>query len=174
MKADVLRLFFALRCPAELASEIVAWRDALPVEGRALTAANLHLTLAFLGQQPRARVNELQELAARVEAAAFTLHLDQLGRLKNGLLFLAPSRPPAALLALAQALRDELRTAGIPLESRAFKPHLSLLRHCPWLPLDATPSFDWPSTHFALFSSRQSARGSHYQQLEQWPLRTNE
>lgn len=174
MKDDALRLFFALRCPPRLAEAITTWRDDLQLQGRPVATANLHLTLVFLGQQPLIQLPTLLSLAASVQVPAFDLHLDHLGRFNSGLLYLAPNQPPEALQDLAQGLRDTLLDTGINLDDRPFRAHLSLLRRCPHLPADATPSFDWPVSHFALFASEQSTHGSHYRQLQQWPLRPKE
>jgi 2'-5' RNA ligase len=173
MKNDVLRLFFALGCPPELAEAIDTWRSHLHLHGRPVATANLHLTLAFLGQQPRARVAELQGLAGALHATAFDLHLDRLGRHRSGLLYLAPSHTPEALLELVEQLNSNLSSASIQLESRPFLAHLSLLRHCPMQAIDASPSFDWPVTRFSLFASEQNTRGTHYRQLHTWPLLRN-
>jgi 2'-5' RNA ligase len=173
MKDDVLRLFFALGCPLELAEAITTWRSSLHVHGRPVAAANLHLTLAFLGQQPRARVAELQGLADGLRATAFELHLDRLGRHRNGLLYLAPSHTPEALLELVERLCSNLSSAAIQLDNRPFRAHLSLLRRCPMQPIDANPCFDWSVTRFSLFASEQSTRGTHYRPLHTWPLLRN-
>ncbi|MDM8349918.1 RNA 2',3'-cyclic phosphodiesterase [Pseudomonas sp. sp1636] len=170
MQNDVLRLFFALGCPPELAEAIASWRSNLHLHGRPVAAANLHLTLAFLGQQPRARVAQLQELANGLRVPAFDLRLDRLGRHRNGLLYLAPSHTPEALLELVEQLCKHLSGAAIQLESRPFRAHLSLLRHCPAQPIEANPCFDWPVTRFSLFVSEQNTRGTHYRPLHTWPL----
>ena len=174
MSADSLRLFFALGCPPELAATIAAWRDSLPLPGRPVARANLHLTLAFIGQQPLLRLAALQELAAQLQAPAFELHLYRLGRFRNGLLYLTPSQPPEALLSLAEQLREALLGAGISQENRPYHAHLSLMRHCPMQPLDASPSFDWSVRHFALFASEPAASGRLYRQLQQWSLGRND
>ncbi|MDA7085655.1 RNA 2',3'-cyclic phosphodiesterase [Pseudomonas sp. SA3-5] len=174
MKNDDLRLFFALGCPPELAEAIATWRSHLHLPGRPVATANLHLTLAFLGQLPRARVAELQGLGGVVHAPVFDLHLDRLGRHRNGLLYLAPSHTPEALLELVEQLNTSLSSAAIQLESRPFRAHLSLLRHCPTQPIDANPSFDWPVTRFSLFASEQNTRGTHYRPLHTWPLLCDE
>lgn len=46
------RLFFAIELPAALQRKIVRWRaEHFPSEaGRPVAAANMHLTLAFLGE----------------------------------------------------------------------------------------------------------------------------
>jgi len=171
MSTPPLRLFFALPCPLELAEAIAHWRDDLHLGGRPVAKENLHLTLAFLGSQPRGRVDELKSLAARLQEHAFTLHLNRLDHWKNGLLHLAPSQSPTALLVLAQHLRNALLEAGFNLESRPFHPHLTLARHCPVRHIEASPSFDWSATEFALFASENFAHGTHYRSLERWPLR---
>jgi 2'-5' RNA ligase len=173
MKNDVLRLFFALGCPPELAEAITTWRSGLNLHGRPVATANLHLTLAFLGQQQRARVEELQGLAGGLRATAFDLHLDRLGRHRNGLLYLAPSHTPEALLELVERLSSNLSSTAIQLDNRPFRAHLSLLRHCPLQPIVADPCFDWPVTRFSLFASEQNTRGTHYRPLHTWLLLRN-
>ncbi|NQD94521.1 RNA 2',3'-cyclic phosphodiesterase [Pseudomonas sp. CrR25] len=174
MKNDALRLFFALDCPPQLAVAIAAWRDELRLGGRPVATANLHLTLAFLGQQPRARLAELMQIGASLHAPAFDLHLDRLVRRRNGLLYLTSSQPSSGLLELAERLRNALLEVGFDLECRPFFAHVSLLRHCPKLPPGLTPSFDWPARYFTLFASEQGPSGIRYRQVDQWPLWRND
>lgn len=171
MSTPPLRLFFAIPCGPQLAHDITDWRARNPVDGKPVAPENLHLTLAFLGSQPRGQVGALEALAASLKPTAFTLHLDRLARWKNGLLHLAPSRVPSELVDLERSLREQLLGAGFSLESRPFKPHLTLARHCPRLPTANTPTFDWPATEFALYASENTARGTRYHALGQWPLR---
>ncbi|AYF87144.1 RNA 2',3'-cyclic phosphodiesterase [Pseudomonas sp. DY-1] len=171
MSTPPLRLFFALPCCPQLAHEIADWRARNPVDGKPVAPGNLHLTLAFLGSHPRGQVEALEALAASLEPRAFTLHLDRLARWKNGLLYMAPSRIPPALTELERNLREHLLGAGFSLETRPFKPHLTLARHCPRLPAASTPTFDWPATEFSLFASENTAKGTRYRSLGQWPLR---
>ncbi|MDH4871921.1 RNA 2',3'-cyclic phosphodiesterase [Pseudomonas sp. BN515] len=171
MSTPPLRLFFAIPCCPQLARDIVDWRARNPVEGKPVAPENLHLTLAFLGSQPRGQVEALAALAASLTPTTFTLHLDRLARWKNGLLHLAPSKVPPALTDLERSLREQLLTLGFTLETRHFKPHLTLARHCPRLPSTPTPTFDWPATEFALFASENTAKGTRYHALGHWPLR---
>ncbi|MFC5695147.1 RNA 2',3'-cyclic phosphodiesterase [Pseudomonas sp. GCM10022186] len=171
MSTPPLRLFFAIPCCPQLARDIADWRVRNPIDGKPVATENLHLTLAFLGSQPRGQVEPLAALAASLTPAAFTLHLDRLARWKNGLLHLAPSKVPAALVDLERELRERLLAAGFSVETRPFKPHLTLARHCPRLPASPTPTFDWPATEFALFASENTIKGTCYHALAQWPLR---
>ncbi|WP_455232541.1 RNA 2',3'-cyclic phosphodiesterase [Geopseudomonas aromaticivorans] len=169
MPSDTLRLFFALPCPPELAEAIGIWRDSLALGGKPVAADNLHLTLAFLGQQPRARLEELQLLAAGIEAPPFTLDLDRLGG-HRGTLWLEPSQMPTALAALAADLQQRLLAIGMALDSRPFRAHLTLLRHAGARPVGATVDFVWPVERFALYASENTARGVRYRELGGWPL----
>ena len=72
------RLFFALELPAEVQRQIVHWRAASFPEdaGRPVTAANLHLTLAFLGEVSADKQRALSAMAERIRQPGFTLTLD--------------------------------------------------------------------------------------------------
>jgi 2'-5' RNA ligase len=169
MPADTLRLFFALPCPLDLARTICRWRDELALGGRPVAVECLHLTLAFLGHQPRARLEELQLLAAGIEQGPFELHLDRLGG-SRGTLWLEPSQMPAALPVLAGDLQQRLLAAGIPLDTRPFRAHLTLLRHAGARPREAHPDFVWPVERFVLYVSENIPRGVRYRELGNWPL----
>jgi 2'-5' RNA ligase len=98
-----------------------------------VAAANLHVTLKFLGQIEAARVDPIAEAIAAVVArtSVFELGVRGLGA------FPSPGRPrvvwiglePAApLAALAGELDGALGTLGIPRESRPFAAHVTLGR----------------------------------------------
>lgn len=162
-----LRLFFALPCPPPLAERIGRWRDGRPLPGRQVATANLHLTLAFLGQVPSARLKAL----LAIEAAPFDLCLDRLLRWRNGILLLAPSQPPGALLRLRRALRSGLAELELPVETRPFSAHLTLARDA--APLENAPpppTFVWQVDRFSLFCSQNDAASVRYRTLGRWAL----
>ena len=75
------RLFFAL-WPSPHAVESLAGvaRDcALRFGGRPTRAETVHMTLAFLGEQPDARFSDIVAAASSVAFAPFDLKLDRLG-----------------------------------------------------------------------------------------------
>ena len=59
-----VRLFCGLRLPDDAADAIVAWQAGLE-RGRIVPRDNLHFTLAFLGRQPRSRLDEVVEALRR-------------------------------------------------------------------------------------------------------------
>ena len=170
MPSDTLRLFFALPCPAELTTAICTWRDGLAIGGKPVAADNLHLTLAFLGQQLQLLQAGAWLLAAGIEAPPFELHLDRLGGGRRGLLWLEPSQMPEPLPVLVGDLQQRLLAAGISLDTRPFRAHLTLVRHAGARPAEAAPDFTWPVERFALYASETTARGVRHRELGSWPL----
>lgn len=102
------RLFFALELPAEVQRQIVHWRAASFPEdaGRPVTAANLHLTLAFLGEVSADKQRALSAMAERIRQPGFTLTLDDAGQwLRSRVVWLGTRQPPRGVLQLANMLR---------------------------------------------------------------------
>jgi 2'-5' RNA ligase len=125
------RLFFALWPAAPAAAVLAAHGEAIVAAhgGRAMGAAKIHLTLAFLGDVSEDRIPAALE-AARVEPfEPFTLRLDRLGGFRRSKVgWAGMSRPPAQLLRVQEALEGALRERQFALEARAFAPHVTLAR----------------------------------------------
>ena len=168
MLDPVLRLFFALPCPPQMAARIDAWCHSQDFTGRTTPLANLHLTLAFLGHLPSSQLPLLKQIPTRLPLIdlAFDLSLDRLDCWHGGLLHLAPSQPPAALLALASGLRQLLNEAGLPIEQRTYRPHLTLARYSRLPAQTPSPNFTWRAEELVLYSSEQG----HYRPLSRWSL----
>ena len=164
----MLRLFFALPYPPALVPQIDAWRLHQAFSGRPVPAANLHLTLAFLGHLPESTLTLLEELPAQLplHELAFDLQLDRLDCWQGGLLHLAPSQPPAELLALAGGLARLLDKAGLPNEPRTYRPHLTLARDSCLPGHIGSPCFAWRAEELVLYRSEQG----RYQPLATWQL----
>jgi 2'-5' RNA ligase len=168
----VPRVFFAVWPDAAAAEAMAAaGRDARKTSGgRPMRPETLHLTLAFLGEQPAERLAEAMAVAATRAAAPFTLTLDRLGYWQhNRILWAGGDCPPLA--ALADGLGAALRAAGFRLDARPFAIHATLLRdaRCPAPPALAAP-IAWPVSEFVLVESRLSAAGADYRVIGRWPL----
>jgi 2'-5' RNA ligase len=92
---------------------------------RAVPAANFHLTLAFLGEQPDDSVTLLDALLAELAGRHHALVPDNRARL---LAAHGPGTP--ALLSLAEDLQQRLADTlpGYQPERRTFRPHVTLAR----------------------------------------------
>lgn len=125
------RLFFAIELPAPVQRQIVRWRaEHFPPEaGRPVAAANLHLTLAFLGDVSAGKQRALAAMAGRISQPPFTLHLDDAGQwLRSRVVWLGTRQPPRGLLQLANMLRAQAARSGCYQSPQPFHPHITLLR----------------------------------------------
>lgn len=170
MSEESLRLFFALPCPPEQAAAICAWRDDQALDGQAVHRDNLHLTLAFLGAQPKRHLDALVQMAATVQAETFSLTLDCLTTIGKGFICLQPGNTPTELLQLVEALSDRLAALGVVLDCRPFLPHLTLSRHAQTQPPKPAPGFTWQVDRFVLYRSHNTEDGVRYDELGSWPL----
>lgn len=140
--------------------------------GRPVPGRNYHLTLAFLGGVPAARLDELRATAATVRAAPFDLSMDCHGHWPQPrVAWLGCRRAPAAANALAQALWSALEPLGFRPDPRPFRPHLTVLRACracDW-PGPVTP-VHWPVRDFVLVRSDTLLAGPAYSVIGRWPL----
>jgi 2'-5' RNA ligase len=171
MSNTSLRLFFALSCPAHAAQDILAWREQTALGGHWVSPDNLHITLAFLGNQPLERLPALQALADDCIHAPFRLELDHLSLLARRFACLEPMPAPECLLGLQAQLATTLERAGLFHEPRPYRPHLTLSRECHQLPASAPPKVTWQVAEFGLYASEPSAQGVRYRCLQHWALR---
>ena len=168
------RLFYAVwPPPAVRVALALAGSQRLALgAGRAVPAANLHLTLAFLGLVAGAELDRLEAIGARLRVPAALLTLDRIDWWPRAqVLVAAATEPPPALLGVQRELTDELKDGGFRVDSAAFRPHVTLARKL--LRRPSALAFDpveWPLGTLALCASRPSAGGSIYTPLVVWEL----
>jgi len=172
----MLRVFFALWPDDDARDRLAAAaRDvAARTQGRAPAAANLHVTLAFIGEIAPERIDALCTIGASAAASAepFVLRLDCAGTFRGtGIAWAGASTLPPPLVDLARNLAAGLGAQGFPVEQRAFAPHVTLARRC------RTPSLarlgepiGWTVTRLALDASESAREGPRYRELTAWPL----
>ena len=183
-----LSIFFALKPPSELAAKLVAIaRDyASRCGGRPTRAETVHLTLAFLGEFPPQRVDELIDVAKQVRCSAFDLAIDRLGYWRhNQLLWAGSTSPPADLLALTRQLQVGLLEADCLIgrareehaRANAFVPHVTLVRKLGAAsgPADlaAFARLEWPCMSFALVRSQRTNAAATHELLHEFALDRN-
>ena len=169
------RLFFAIELPDEVREQIIAWRAGhfSPDDGRPVAAANLHLTLAFLGEVSASKQQALSQLAGRLRQPSFTLRLDDAGQwLRSRVVWLGMRQPPRGLLQLANMLRAQAARSGCYQSPQPFHPHITLLRDASHAVAIPAPGFCWsfPVNEFALYASSFERGRTRYTQLQRWTL----
>lgn len=168
------RLFFALLpdAAARDALDELARELARETGGKAVPAANVHLTLAFLGSLPRDRLARVEAIggATAQRAAAFDVALDRVGYFRAARVAWAGQAPThPALQRLFDRLRTELASAGLPAEQRPFHPHATLARHCRRPPADMPwPGTRWRAEALTLMAPEALPGGARYRTLASW------
>ncbi|HJV52736.1 MAG TPA: RNA 2',3'-cyclic phosphodiesterase [Noviherbaspirillum sp.] len=163
---EMLRLFYALWPDDLTRGELRRLQQS--IHGRKTSYANLHITLAFLGQQPATLLPALKDILMHLPRTALSLTLDRIGYFsRNRIAWAGMHAVPDALPGLQQSLAQALTQNGIAFDSQLrFKPHITLAR-------DAAPPLDivfdpiaWQANHVALVQSVMKPEGSTYQVLE--------
>ena len=174
MNEATQRLFFALWPDAATSNALATLAQQVAVEsgGHPTAPGNVHLTLAFLGDQPRRIARELSAAAARISAPSFDLVLDSVDCWrKNAIAWAGVQSVPPPLMELQQKIARSLLVSGLEAEERPFAVHVSLARRITVAvrhPL--APPLVWHVTAFALVVSEPDVAGARYRVLSSWPL----
>lgn len=173
------RLFVAIRPPEEIRDRLIDVMDD-GADFRWQSDEQLHLTLRFIGEVPRPLAEDVAAALATLRAPALTLRLAGLGSFdrRNGGVLWAGVEPKADVAALAARIERLCQSAGLPPERRAFHPHITLARWSgprsrearTWLAGRALTSPPFPVARFALFESRLSRHGAHYEPVAEYDL----
>lgn len=170
------RVFLALLPPpaAQRALGDLAREAARRAHGRPVPAENMHITLAFVGAWPIARMPILLDAARDVTGEPMRIALDDLGTFRRaGIAWIGSSSPSDALLRLQSSLAAALRSGGVAFDDlQPYRPHVTLARRCrgPY-PHGATAPVVFDVHRFSLMQSQTGAEGARYRVLAEWPLR---
>ncbi|MEX2431529.1 MAG: RNA 2',3'-cyclic phosphodiesterase [Dehalococcoidia bacterium] len=138
MPADAIRLFVAVALPPNtrdaLANVVHSLREDLPGPFRWVAPESLHLTLKFLGDVERGRVELLTSALAAAcrDRDAFHLALSGAGtfpgRGSPKVIWVGIGGDTGALAALQRSVEAALVEAGEARQDNPFRPHLTLAR----------------------------------------------
>ena len=167
-----IRLFLALELPDEATAELSRWAQRALRGGRAVES--FHVTLAFLGSQPRTVVAPIADLLRREAAATdpFALELVRYRETRSvGMLVLAD--PSGRATGLAERVQLGLEQLGVyERERRPWLPHVTVLRFRERPRLDPLlPGFRaFAPSEAAALLSRLHPSGARYEVLESCSL----
>jgi RNA 2',3'-cyclic 3'-phosphodiesterase len=178
-----MRIFFAVPVAATAAAALSALCARLQTQRgwRWVPQGNWHITLAFLGATDEAKIPALRELGQQAanSVAKGSLALTRFEWwpvAKRPHLLVAAADPTEPLLSLHEILLDGLAQAGIEVDARPLRPHLTLVR----LQRDAEAvqpvlpecCIDVPVERLVLYSSEPGGHGSIYRELWQQSLQS--
>lgn len=178
----MIRSFLAIPLPSDMTDALDDIQTGLPGVNWA-PEENLHLTLAFLGEQPRPLLEDLDAGLLRLAGAGFALTLRGVGAFggaKPRLIYagVAESEP---LRRLQAKVATAVRGAGVDLAGRRYAPHVTLARFAPGRVraeavqayLAAQAMFEagpFDVSAFHLYRSDLGRDGARYETLARYPL----
>jgi 2'-5' RNA ligase len=124
-----VRLFAAVYPSEDARTDLAATLARLPTHGRSVRPAQWHLTLAFLDDVPTGRVPEVRSAIEQsaAEVPAFTVRLGGAGAFGR-VVWVGVGGDTGPLATLAEGVRGRLRDGGFPIDTRPFRPHLTIAR----------------------------------------------
>lgn len=138
-----------------------------------VSAANLHMTLHFLGsctpETQQCYINTISGISFK----PFEIKLNHLGGWpRSRIQWLGSSETPAALAVLVEALGVALAECGYQPDARPFAPHVTLSRNERNPRIKAgLPAIVWPVRDFVLVESVRVDGAVRYLVRERWPGR---
>jgi 2'-5' RNA ligase len=182
-----LRSFIAINLPDRICDQVERVQSRMRA-GRMVPRANLHLTLAFLDEQPVSALHEIHAELADIRVPPFEATVRGLGAFGGNRprqLYADVVETPA-LIGLHRRVRSACRAAGIDLPRARFHPHVTLARFSAAEAASGQAAIDWvlrtgagfdagvfDVTDFALFSSQLGPDGPSYEVLARYPLSFN-
>lgn len=190
-----MRLFVALDLDGSIRQKIARFMDGVrefAPDARWVKAESLHVTLKFIGERPD--VEEIKHTLANIQSVPIEMSFQGYGFFpnpKSARVFWIGIRSADILPSLAGGIDDSLSLLGIPKESHAFSPHLTLARTGSGRPsrgkedrknhrfrnlqekLAALPSPEFgtmTAREFFLYQSQLSPKGSRYTKLASFAL----
>jgi len=193
-----MRLFIALDIDDAIRQRIAGFMDGVrgfAPEARWVKPDSLHITLKFIGEKPDDSVAQIKQQLATIAGQPFDLLFRAHGFFptpKAPRVFWVGIEAGSELGALAAAIDDAMSALGIPKETHAFSPHLTLARGgksgaprrqkgdgpnnrfdqlARKLAAVAPPEFGtMTAREFFLFQSQLSRGGSQYTRLQRFAL----
>ncbi|MGH7930283.1 MAG: RNA 2',3'-cyclic phosphodiesterase [Candidatus Binatia bacterium] len=125
-----MRLFVAVPVPEDIRERLALLCAGLP-SAKWVSPENMHLTLRFVGNVDGLQASDIDSALSMVRGEGFMLTLAGLGQFSEGqkvrsLWVGAESNP--LLMRLRDKVEHAVVRAGLPPESRKFKPHITLAR----------------------------------------------
>ncbi len=173
------RLFVAIRPPEPIRAQLLAIMGGVP-GARWQEEDQLHLTLRFVGEVDRHQAEDLAAALGSLYHPPFEIALSGVGRFERrgkGALW-AGFTPHDQLKSLHKKVDQTCLRVGLPAESRAYLPHLTLARTSRatgpvepfiqrWAGLSSAP---FGVNDIRLYESRLGSEGASYTTVARYPL----
>ena len=161
-----MRLFVALDLEETIRQRIREFIELIRLFApgvRWVAAESLHITLKFIGEQPDAKLKEIESALAKISATSFSLSVAGCGffpTARTARVFWAGIEAEHKLAQLAADVELALEPLGIAREKRTFSPHLTLARSRGGSGAPGRQRQDKPNQNFAKVQEQLSKMGA--------------
>jgi 2'-5' RNA ligase len=182
-RGDFERLLIALSIPHPTSSALACLQEELP-GFRWSNPENLHLTLRYIGEVDAPLKAAICAKLQEISVEPFILPVENIGvfpvRGQPQVVYAGLSGAHPRLFQLQRRVEEALMSLGIPLELRAFAPHITLARVSRATPqcvnqftkkLREYSAPPFRAEAFCLFKSRPTHFGFEYTRLQEFPLK---
>lgn len=166
------RLFFALWPDDNTRLQCLNIREAIDSgKIKPVHAANLHVTLVFLGNVAADKEIALRQAVANIFVPEITLRFNKLSFWKKpGILCLTATGLCPELISLVDHLSTLARKLDIKIDERAYQPHVTLAKKVKEPDILEFEPITWRSNAFCLVESCTLLSGVQYRIVEQWVM----
>ena len=157
------RMFIALWPDDAVRRQLATWRDSWcwPRSATPVRSERLHMTLHFIGEIEPEKIPELAD-SLSMPFDGFTLQFGRSLMWPHGIAVLEPNSVPAQLLELHARLSKSLQRHAQPVDTRPFRPHVTLARRSNGAAhTRPDPAIAWSIDRYALMESTLGLNG-HY------------
>ncbi len=124
-----MRSFLAISLPDPMLERLEILQSSIPT-GRIMPPENLHLTLAFLGDPSEQDLEAVHTSMTALKAPRVPVEVSEVDCFDRAApkILHAVVRPDPALMALQKKVLQVVRSAGLELPRKRFRPHVTLAR----------------------------------------------
>lgn len=170
------RLFIALELPRPVSTALARALPRPVPSVRRVPAEQMHVTLHFIGQ---AEIEFIAHLLEQIRMQPFELLIAGGGQFSGAAVLWAGVKAGAPLMKLHEEIGKALQAGGVMVETRPYRPHITLARCKSPAPPEMVRDFlaqsgklvlpAVPVSKFALYSSTPSAAGPVYRVERRFP-----
>jgi 2'-5' RNA ligase len=163
-----MRLFISIQFNDEIKEALSGIQKKMQgkgIRGNYTDTANLHLTLAFIGeyQDPE----DILDIIDEIDFEPFELTLDHTGMFDHGIVWCG-IKDDGSLTRIAAQLRHRLAEKGIPFDRKKFSAHITLVRKAEWngyFPEIEVPETTMEVQRISLMRSDRTKHGMVYTEI---------
>lgn len=174
-----MRTFIAIDIPEDLKKQMLVTEKFSDSSIRSLKPEQIHLTLAFLGEIDMHLTQVLIQKLRKIKFYPFSIELSSCGffpSIKRPSVFWIGVNQSNELNQLKQLIDDAILSCGAQLETRPFKPHITVARIAKAnkyeiakiAKLKENFSGGFNASSFALYSSTLTNQGAVYSKIEEF------